>query len=291
MIRFLEARFAHGHGSDLIETNITPWRRAVVGDLTTAFDFRNPNGSRQVPDDTDRFKPEALVRHPDEVPVPPANQAVPPQEPGVRPARALPYSLDAQGELQSADGSFWIQFRNSGKAAAVFQVRRGGSTDAPRTYTVEAHKRLTDFFPVRALGLTEFDLSVFGPNGFFREFKGAVSGAHRANLDVQADVDDNRGRGHGDHGDGDERGIEVEITNRGQDLAHVNIFDRYALDTTTLVLGRGDEASRTFPLRRTHGWYDLTITVDEDPGFRTQLAGHVENGEDSISDPLIGGLV
>ena len=28
VIRFLEARFGHGNG-DLVETNITPWRRAV----------------------------------------------------------------------------------------------------------------------------------------------------------------------------------------------------------------------------------------------------------------------
>ena len=33
---------------DLIETNITPWRRAVAGDLTTAFDFKTPNASRRI---------------------------------------------------------------------------------------------------------------------------------------------------------------------------------------------------------------------------------------------------
>src|SRR5262249_8335087 len=62
MIRFLEARFAQGH-PDLIETNITPWRRAVSGDLTTAFDFRNPNGARRVLlPSTDAFKPTILVK-------------------------------------------------------------------------------------------------------------------------------------------------------------------------------------------------------------------------------------
>ena len=40
-----------------------------------------------------------------------------------------------------------------------------------------------------------------------------------------------------------------------------------------------------------NGWYDLTITVDADPQFAYQLAGHLENGDDSISDPLMGGLV
>jgi phospholipase C len=57
MIRFLEARFAHGD-ADLIESNITPWRRAVVGDLTSAFDFRKPNTSWRVRlPDTDDFNP------------------------------------------------------------------------------------------------------------------------------------------------------------------------------------------------------------------------------------------
>jgi hypothetical protein len=30
------------------------------------------------------------------------------------------------------------------------------------------------------------------------------------------------------------------------------------------------------------------MTVDEDPGFAYQFAGHVETGEDSISDPAMG---
>ena len=42
LIRFIEARFAPRQ-PDLIETNITPWRRAVCGDLTSAFDFKIPN--------------------------------------------------------------------------------------------------------------------------------------------------------------------------------------------------------------------------------------------------------
>ena len=86
---------------------------------------------------TDAFKPEDLVRHADDVPVPPVQEALPPQELGVRPARALPYTLDAIGVVEPADGSFRIQFRNTGRAAAVFHVRSGNSADVPRTYTVQ----------------------------------------------------------------------------------------------------------------------------------------------------------
>jgi phospholipase C len=41
-------------------------------------------------------------------------------------------------------------------------------------------------------------------------------------------------------------------------------------------------------LQQTHGWYDLTATVDTDAGFKWQLAGHVESGRASISDPAMG---
>ena len=40
-----------------------------------------------------------------------------------------------------------------------------------------------------------------------------------------------------------------------------------------------------------HGWYDLIVTVAGDPTFKYRLAGHVETGQDSFSDPALGGLV
>jgi phospholipase C len=44
-------------------------------------------------------------------------------------------------------------------------------------------------------------------------------------------------------------------------------------------------------LSQFYGWYDLIITVAGDPNFNYRLAGHVETGADSISDPALGGLV
>src|SRR5262249_12335543 len=88
LIRFLETRFAQ-NDPELVEDNITPWRRAVVGDLTTAFDFKTPNAGRfpALPG-TASFKPQDLERQPDEEPIPPPVGELPRQETGVRPARA-----------------------------------------------------------------------------------------------------------------------------------------------------------------------------------------------------------
>jgi phospholipase C len=268
LIRFLEKRFGHRSG-DLVEANITPWRRAVVGDLTTAFDFRTPNARQVKLPDTDEFKPVDLVREPDEVPVPPVDQQVPGQERGVRPARAIPYTLHADGHL--AEALFRIDFRSSGRAAAVFHVRSAGSADDPRSYTVEAGRGLSDTWDVGS----GFDLSVFGPNGFFRGFKGG----HQANLDVKASY-------HERHSE-----IRLRIRNRGPERAKVAVRNGYTSRLTKLSLRPGEAETEEVSLARTRGWYDLVITVQGDLHFEYRYAGHVENGEASISDPGMGGLV
>ena len=61
---------------------------------------------------------------------------VPAQEKGVRPARALPYELDVHSVVQPSSSTVTLQFANSGKQGAVFQVRSGGATDPVRNYTV-----------------------------------------------------------------------------------------------------------------------------------------------------------
>jgi phospholipase C len=268
MIRFLEARFAHRR-ADLIESNITPWRRAVVGDLTTAFDFKTPNRSRPISlPDTDDFKPEDLVRHPDQVPVPPADQRLPRQESGVRPARAIPYTLHVDG--RPTGSSFSLSFECLGEAAGVFQVRSTGSADAPRSYTVGSGQRLTDNWPAASGS----DLSVHGPNGFFRRFK--CSGA--AKLDVKASYErDNE--------------IALRITNGGMERAEVTVRNGYTSRVEKLSLGPDAAETQQWSLSPTHGWYDLVVTVAGEPDFEYRYAGHVENGKDSISDPAMGGLL
>jgi phospholipase C len=273
LIRFLEARFA-GRRADLVESNITPWRRAVVGDLTTAFDFSTPNAARRVSlPDTDDFKPANLIRQPDQVPVPPADQRVPGQEPGVRPARAIPYTLHADGH--ASDGSFTIDFGSAGRAAAAFQVRSAGSAQPPLSYTVEPGRHLADSWDA----VSGYDLSVHGPNGFYRGFRGGNPAGNQTNLDVEASYRERRNE------------IVLEITNRGSERAAVAVRDGYTSRATTLPLDPGQTRTKEWSLSRTRGWYDLLITAQGDPHFEYRYAGHLENGQDSISDPAMGGLL
>ena len=280
LIRFLEARFGKDH-PELIEPNITPWRRAVAGDLTSAFDFKKPNARKVKLPATQAYLPTDLNKdsYAEEAPVPPVDQQLPIQETGVRPARALPYSLHAHGSAQSGDGSFGIAFGNTGKAGAVFQVRSGDGLFAPRTYTVEPGKQPSGDWDVAAQGATDYDLSVYGPNGFFRGFKGGVAAQGRAKLDVQAAYDEQKG------------GITLNIVNLAARSARVMIVDNYFGKEIHAQIKSLEAMSKSWRLRGQFGWYDLTITVEGDAGFEYRLAGHVETGKDSLSDPAMGGLV
>ena len=221
------------------------------------------------------------MRHPDEVPVPPAHQALPDQEHGVRPARALPYALDAhrrrpaQPTARSGSSS-----ATPVEAAAVFHVRSGNSADAPRTYTVEPHKHLTDSWSVAANGASAYDLSVYGPNGFYRAFKGGSRAiTARASTSAPTTIEH-------------DNSIALEISE-----SSVAAPPASASSTGTRPGGRRLELGPASPTRGAGRWRARAAgTTWRSPSMatrssRTALAGHVENGEDSISDPLMGGLV
>jgi phospholipase C len=271
LIRFVEARFGHGN-PDLIESNITPWRRAVVGDLTSAFDFRDPNNRFPRLPDTSGFKPPTSDRYPDLDVVAPATSSLPAQERGVKPARALPYSLQAHATVLG-DGSLRIDFADRGDQAAVFQVWSANPADAPRSYTVEAGKRLDGAWTPSAGG---YDLTVQGPNGFVRRFQGG-SGPGRARLDVVAD----------EHG-GD---LKVTIANPTNQRTTVRLTDHYTGARTDRPLQPRGTWTTQISTNRLFGWYDVTVSAPSDAGFAYRLAGHVEDGKDSASDPAMGGLV
>jgi phospholipase C len=265
LIRFIERRFG------VSEPNITRWRRTVTGDLTSAFNFASPNDAVVALPNTASYEPPNQNRYPDYVPPVPANQALPEQEPGTRPARALPYELHVEGDV--SQGGLRLVFRNTGKAGAAFHVRSGDGQTGPWTYTVAPGDETSDTLGNR--GATSYDLAVSGPNGFLRTFAGGLAAAS-ANLRVIAIYDK------------ESEGIALVIQNRGASAEKVSIFNAYSGMEHTHQIHPDNSATYVSHFGESFGWYDLTVTVDSDARFRRQLAGHVETGKPSVSDPGIG---
>ncbi|MFC4329715.1 phosphocholine-specific phospholipase C [Streptomyces andamanensis] len=263
IIRFMERRFG------VREPNISPWRRAVCGDLTAAFDFSRADSRPVSLPDTSGYAPPDRDRHPDYVPVPPAQGALPRQEPGSRPARPLKYAPVVDGSADPAAGKFTLSFASGAQAGAAFLITSGNRTDGPWTYTTEAGKTVSDTWNSAYSG-GSYDLTVHGPNGFLRTFRGP---GRTAGPEVTA-------RYAGDD-------VELTFTHRGTGTARLRVSVGYGGRPVEVAVKAGATVRHRFALAASRRWYDLTVTSAADPSFVRRFAGHVENGLPGVSDPAI----
>jgi phospholipase C len=275
VIQFIEKRFG------VHERNISPWRRAVAGDLTSVFNFAKPNDAHVNLPGTNSFLPSVAELGGGNVntfqpTLSGVILGVPGQEKGIRPARALPYEMDVHASVNASNSTVDLTFINTGRATVVFQVRSGNAADPVREYTVEPGKTLTGTWNV----VTSYHLSVYGPNGFARYFNGSI-GPSAAVLDVRSSYDSEEDSGS----------IGWRLTNVAAKQAEVSVLDAYTGKLSTRLLPRHETFEGELSLDQFHGWYDLIVTVAGDPTFKYRLAGHVETGKDSFSDPALGGLV
>ncbi|WP_129305608.1 phospholipase C, phosphocholine-specific [Streptomyces sp. L2] len=263
IIRFIERRFG------VTEPNISPWRRAVCGDLTAAFDFSRGSTAPVALPSTAGYAPPDHDRHPDYVPKPPAHPALPRQERGSRPTRPLRYAPAVDGAADTAAGKFTLTFASGPCAGAAFLVTSGNRGDGPWTYTTEAGKSLADTWNSVYSG-GSYDLAAHGPNGFLRVFKGRNK---VAGPEVTA-------RHTGDD-------ITLTFTQHGSGTVRLTLADGYGGSPVTVTVRPGANVRRTVDLAASRRWYDLTVTCEGDPAYLRAFAGHVENGAPGVSDPAI----
>jgi phospholipase C len=281
VVRFIEARFG------VREPNISAWRRAVCGDLTSAFNFADPNDEAffaNLPT-TLALANRARALPGRTVPITPAVTTLPVQADGVRPSRALPYELQVDAKVMPGAGGpgnprVALAFGNSGRQAAVFHVYdRRQLAELPRRYTVEPGKQLSDHWAAAASGA--YDLWVLGPNGFHRHVTGNARhavGAEHANPDVQVRCDSVSGD------------LELKLTNNGGAPCSFTLAPNQYMtgSASTTVVARSEHVIR-LPLRASGYWYDFSVTVRGQAGFSRRFAGRLETGQPSFSDPAMFG--
>ncbi|HEY0270206.1 MAG TPA: phospholipase C, phosphocholine-specific [Sphingomonas sp.] len=269
VIRFLERRFG------VMEPNISPWRRMVTGDLTTMFDFADPDAAAlgALPNTSDamtRIMAEARLP----APVAPARGMLPVQEPGQRPARALPYRLHVHEAPAGAAQGLALTFINAGDAGAVFAAYAPDQGAGPWTYSLGAGTSLTDRLPgLPATG--PYAVEIHGPNGFLRAFAGDFGAdAHVPAVSI-------------DHAPGGDT-ILVRIANHGPTPLTLTLRPiAYGGVPRTLALTPGASRTMRYPVADTDHWYDFAIEL-EGSTWRRRFAGHVETGRPSRSDPALG---
>ncbi|WP_312160469.1 phosphocholine-specific phospholipase C [Phenylobacterium sp.] len=261
ILRFLEARFG------VHEPNISAWRRAVCGDLTSCFDFGAP--------DTVEFMAalpvtaalsERAARLEEIRPPLPEQAAAPVQETGLRRRRATPYALDARLRMEGAGRALSFANRSIARAAVfhVYDVTRLDET--PARYTVGAGQELAHPLPVSGQAA---DIFVLGPNGFHRRLTGR-------NDVFSAGIEGGVGAPP-----------SLRLENLTSTAQSISMTDRaYGAPPEVITLAGGDARSIRLDLTKSHGWYDLQFAAG---GQAWRMAGHVETGAASYSDPAAGG--
>jgi phospholipase C len=261
VIRFIEARF----GVD--EPNITPWRRAVCGDLTSAFDFRRSSDRVPALPAVDAYEPDQTLQDPQSVnPPPPPVGSVPTQERGVRRSRRLGYRFDVG--FDAAPDALRLSLQNHGRLGVHVQARSLTVAGAPYSYTIGAGDELTTSLPNPGT----YDLSLHGPNGFFRHFAGSPD--TRVRVEVLAD--ERAGR------------LALQLTDGGGHQRRpvvVKVEDAYGPDRHVELHGT---RVVTIDTHHSGGWYDLALSTPSDASFRYQLAGRLESHGRLTSDPQLG---
>ncbi len=303
-IQFMEHFLSKKTGKKIESGEITSWRRAVSGDLTSAFrpyngekipapapveripflesihkaQFKDlPSGFKALTEseiqqiNTDRF----------------ASAYMPQQEKGTRPSNALPYELYAEGKLSDDRKSFKIKLeakKNVFGEKAVgspFNIYTPSTDSLPRNYAVLAGDVLTDEWALDGNG--NYHLAVYGPNGFFREFSGS---AKDPQVEVACEYQSVAGKKNLTGN------IVLKIRNNGTEKVTIEIPDNaYKGKTQTKILNAKAQTSVILDLKKQQGWYDVSVKVKGNNDFEKRYAGRVETGKPSISDPVMGRTV
>ncbi|KQM13661.1 phospholipase C, phosphocholine-specific [Sphingomonas sp. Leaf24] len=257
VIRFLEARFG------IHEPNISAWRRAICGDLTSAFDFTATDAATPVlPDPAGDARRAAAIKGQVTPDAPTAS--APWQESGIRRSRALPYRLDVieRGDATGVN----LRFAADGVGAVFHVYDRHALDQPPRRYSVGASDRIDGHWPYTADG--GYDLWVLGPNGFHRQFVG-----HRGDPAMA---------------------VAWSLSDAGLAL---RVGTAPGLRVRRLTPG-GGASEEALPAGRHRwsfdgalGWYDVTLSSSAAPGWHRRIAGrHDRAGRASSSDPFVAGI-
>ena len=272
VIRLMEERFG------VREPNISAWRRSVCGDLTSVFDFDTPNADRaglKLPD-TDDFRERVARSHAGTANAIPVAQQPTTQMPGQRPHRPLPYRFEAVAGVTPA-GRLKIDMVNRGPVGVTFAVHDNRDRQEPWHFTIGAgHSHAGEDW--HAAGDEAFDLTLRGPNGYWRRYAGRPRATAEATL--------------AELGDG---AVELALINRGTapatfvvalDAAYPATGNR----TRRVTVAPGKSVRDLWRLTASDNWYDLTVTVEGEGTFIRRFAGKVETGRVGRTDPGIGAM-
>jgi len=269
VIRFIETL------TGVQEPNISAWRRQTCGDLTSAFNFTNPDYTIPTLPATSTQNGTAITA------MPPVVQNIPLQEPGVKPACPLPYQPDMSYFTDCSSNRLVVTMTNAGTASVHFMIFPNGyRTDGPWQYDALPGSSVSDSYiqPHSSFGL--YDFTCYGPNGFQRRLAGNIH-IDCGQYEIASQIDP--------VGDA----ITLTFQNAsGLPVSYTVVDNLNSGNTQTFNLSPNSSSNSVFLVQSNNSWYDLTVTTSGDTNYLRHLAGHIETGAYSFTQiPAVVGNV
>ena len=82
-------------------------------------------------------------------------------------------------------------------------------------------------------------------------------------------------------------GMVLVLANEGHAICSISVENLYNGESVSYMLAAGQRIEKLWYLSDSYGWYDLVVRSNAETGFEQRLAGHVETGQHSVSDPAI----
>lgn len=264
VLQFLEKFIMKKFNKNVHVDNISDWRRAVCGDLTSAFN----SSSVKVPqmDYLDQKDYAKTINAAKNKPVPnlkwysenELNESLLDiQERGLKPSNPLPYHfyVNLEGEQIKM-----TNLKENGIPLLVYDRTRFNNNNYHFSYALYSKQRLSHTVHPGA-----YDYEIFGPNGFFRKFKGNKTAETEVILTNMTSKNQ----------------IELTIRNHQKKNFSISLEDLYTKSKKTISVQKSEERI-IIDLNKFKGWYDLKITANE---HLWHFAGRIETGKVSVSDP------
>jgi len=271
VVQFVEKRF------NITCSNISPWRRAVSGDLLSAFNFTYPNYDWPKLPDTSGYVLQSLKEcYFLPYPIIPIRPAFPVQEKGVKLSNPLPYEFGVEGFVSNS--VILLNLTNTGNATYTSMVYDYVNVSKyVKHYTVQPKLYLTDKWEIPHNGV--YNLVLHGVNGFVRSFGGNVTNGDSAEIKLTYIMPGS---------------LKITLINNGLVPQVFKVTANAYMDkksTWKFTVNSKSTVEEIWDISTYANWYDFSITIDTDPQFLRRVQGRMENGQTLTSDPLMGNIL
>ena len=264
VLQFIENFVKKKFDKDVTIDNISDWRRAICGDLTSAFnkaDRKSPkmdylnqkevvksiNSAKNKPTPKLKWYAEEELN----------DKLLEIQERGIKPSNNLPYDFLVNFENNEI---VMTNLKETAVPLTIYDKTKWDTQGYYFSYALYGNQKISHM-----AGSDLYDYEVLGPNGFVRKFWGHK----KPNVEVVLINDISK------------NAVEINIRNLDNNQHYLTISNGYDRKTTQTNVSAGGEKI-LIDLNKTKGWYDLKIESDNNHWF---FAGRIESGKPTVTDP------